>query len=1021
MAVRVFGWSVFTLLVVLLSGGIWQWQNLMERLTPSPPTQLATTQVEDSLGVLGDFSFMLPEEEGFSPLAFKNPGTTWRPGIRWWWPSTDHTSLSLISSLQHIESQGFGHITVQLTQAGIAPDQRASNRVISTGFNSRSLERSWQLICLEAQKRGIEVAWMAPILCSEPKEAIQSLLFGEIHVRGGKRVEIPIPSPEVPPGTLLAAYLEKKDFPEEAGLSWQPMPAKLLSLIAFRVDEHQRSPLTWDLTDYLKLSPDSFLYIDSYVDEAGALSWDAPPGYWDLVAIYQAPQLQHPLFFPKAEQFYLANPLAIDTSRNYSPVPLPPLPTTRYDQAPFPAWTKLSLPSQTWLTEQVYTTGILDKFEATYQYDLLPLLPSLSIPGQDNFLFDILQPSRQPSYVVTDQDERIRYDYKVLRNRLRWDETEAIRRSTVHQMGLGLQGRPFGSTQDLILASKFYDVPTVNSWMSLLGSMAIRQISSGAWLHGKKRVAADAIALPTQTGGLMISQAKEIADQLFLDGINFIEWQGLPLQEDSTSSPSPASWHPFHSPHFNGPQVTSDWSPRSYLGRHAAGFNRYLSRCQYSLSRGAPSVDILVYYPFLGYPLDQAEAKASMVDPQLKQWVQRMGGQGQDPRLRWLKEVQPLLETLQNLGYNWAWVNDDWINSAKVESGMMVHEDSKHSQVLLLNPPHMPFGTMEQLIKLTRSGGQVLVYGQIPRRVPGYFQHAQRDSLLVSLSREIIPASRAEELEDFRNLLIGNLPTQPLGYAGYYSFLRHMRRSLPDGSQLIFLKNVEEKSRLFELLVDDEFKAFYWLNPHNGSISQDTLNARNRLKGYLGPLDSRILWATKEFIPDDSLLSPQNALDHGLMTQERLNEKALEKWHWVTRLEKGTFFSLKDTALFDWSQHPELKFHVGEMLYTASFELTDTLWERSYILDLGQVAGVLDISVNTQPLGRLLYPPYRIDIGDKLMPGVNTLEIWVTPPWRNAWVGKAQQRISNFSPWKDKPLTPAGLLGPVRILELANP
>ncbi|MEM9985550.1 MAG: glycosyl hydrolase [Bacteroidota bacterium] len=745
MAVRVFGWSVFTLLVVMLSGGIWQWEKLMERLTPIQSTPPTHSPSEDSLGVVGDFSYLLPEEEEFSPLAFKTPAPTWQPGVRWWWPRTEYTHLSLISSLQKIKDQGFGHVTVQLTQAGLSSIKRASNRELSGSFMHRSLEKSWQLICREAHKRDIGIAWMAPILSTEPKEAMQSLLFAEIHVRGGKRIEIPIPTPQVPPGNLLTAYLEKKDFQEEEGLSWQPTPSPLLTLIAFRVDEHQRSPLFWDLTDYLKLSQDSFLYIDSYVDEAGILSWDAPPGYWDLLAVYQAPHLQHPLFYPQAAQFYLADPLAIDTSRNYSPIILPPLPATRSKQGPYSAWTSLSLPSQMWLTEQVFTTGMLQKFRKTYQYDLLPLLPALSLPGQDNFLFDILQPTRRPSYLITDQDERIRYDYTVLRNRIQWSEVEAIRRSTVHNLGIGFRGRPFGSTQDLILASKYYDVPTVNSWMSLLGSMAIRQISSGAWLHGKRRVAADAIGLPTQTGSLTVSQAKEIADHLLLDGINFIEWQGLPQKEDSATSPSPASWHPFHSPHFEGPPVASDWSAKSYLGKHAADLNRYLTRCQYSLSRGKPAVDVLVYYPFLGYPLDQTKAETSMADPQLKQWVQQIAGAGNDERQKWLKEVHPLLETLQNLGYNWAWVNDDWLNSAKVESGVLVNEESEHSQVPLLIPPLLPFGTMEQLIKLTRSGGQVLVYGRIPRRVPGYDQHTLRDSLLVGLSREIVPASRADE------------------------------------------------------------------------------------------------------------------------------------------------------------------------------------------------------------------------------------------------------------------------------------
>ena len=103
---------------------------------------------------------------------------------------------------------------------------------------------------------------------------------------------------------------------------------------------------------------------------------------------------------------------------------------------------------------------------------------------------------------------------------------------------------------------------------------------------------------------------------------------------------------------------------------------------------------------------------------------------------------------------------------------------------------------------------------------------------------------------------------------------------------------------------------------------------------------------------------------------------------------------------------------------------------RTY-LDLGDLSHVAEVWLNDQPLGITWAKPYRFDVTDHLVPGINTLKIEVANTWSNRITGDAitgenytQTHISESSikginhiriPWKDAPLIPSGLFGPVTL------
>jgi hypothetical protein len=94
-------------------------------------------------------------------------------------------------------------------------------------------------------------------------------------------------------------------------------------------------------------------------------------------------------------------------------------------------------------------------------------------------------------------------------------------------------------------------------------------------------------------------------------------------------------------------------------------------------------------------------------------------------------------------------------------------------------------------------------------------------------------------------------------------------------------------------------------------------------------------------------------------------------------------------------------------------------------LDLGQVASVAEVVVNGRMVGTAWKAPYRVDIGSAAKAGRNDLEVRVANLWVNRLIGDAQPGATKVTFTTvptyraNAPLRPAGLLGPVELLQPA--
>jgi len=157
---------------------------------------------------------------------------------------------------------------------------------------------------------------------------------------------------------------------------------------------------------------------------------------------------------------------------------------------------------------------------------------------------------------------------------------------------------------------------------------------------------------------------------------------------------------------------------------------------------------------------------------------------------------------------------------------------------------------------------------------------------------------------------------------------------------------------------------------------------------------------------------------------------------------------IKVPTLESWSASQDfgIKHFSGTATYSRTLDVPGSMLgpQRRVILDLGDVREMCRVKLNGRLIATLWKPPFRIDITPQAKAGANALEVEVTNLWVNRLIGDEQfpddmgwngdrlttwpewfrngtsrpePRRKTFTTWrhnfKDTPLLPSGLLGPV--------
>lgn len=324
-----------------------------------------------------------------------------------------------------------------------------------------------------------------------------------------------------------------------------------------------------------------------------------------------------------------------------------------------------------------------------------------------------------------------------------------------------------------------------------------------------------------------------------------------------------------------------------------------------------------------------------------------------------------------------------------------------------------------------------------------------------------------------------NAVEAPANAPDSYGDFKYVHRTLPDSTQIYWVRNFSGKDSNVELSFRDGGKFAAIFNPENGDVTDADVkfgNGRSTVSLPLLSADARFVMLSNrpqikvtidtvfvnttdttmictsdstEVHPVDSLVSAghfdtsassaqRKLSDQGISLRDQQNSVAepveattiqtvTSTWQVHFDQKNGGTADEEFPELVSWTrkENPIVKYFSGTAIYktTVTIDSTQLATSARIFIDLGVVKNIADLSINGTPAGVLWKAPFRTaDIKPLLKEGDNLLEIKITNVWRNRMIGDVQPgekhpvtAIRRFYKSTDK-LLPSGLLGPVRII-----
>lgn len=324
-----------------------------------------------------------------------------------------------------------------------------------------------------------------------------------------------------------------------------------------------------------------------------------------------------------------------------------------------------------------------------------------------------------------------------------------------------------------------------------------------------------------------------------------------------------------------------------------------------------------------------------------------------------------------------------------------------------------------------------------------------------------------------------NAVEAPANAPDSYGDFKYVHRTLPDSTQIYWVRNFSGKDSNVELSFRDGGKFAAIFNPENGDVTDADVkfgNGRSTVSLPLLSADARFVVLSNrpqfkvsidtvfvnttdttmictsdstEVHPVDSLVSAghfdtsassaqRKLSDQGISLRDQQNSVAepveattiqtvTSTWQVHFDQKNGGTADEEFPELVSWTrkENPIVKYFSGTAIYKTKVTIDSTQLATSarIFIDLGVVKNIADLSINGTPACVLWKAPFRTaDIKPLLKEGDNLLEIKITNVWRNRMIGDVQPgekhpvtAIRRFYKSTDK-LLPSGLLGPVRII-----
>ena len=683
------------------------------------------------------------------------------------------------------------------------------------------------------------------------------------------------------------------------------------------------------------------------VQADGNLDWQAPPGEWQLLALFEglhgkmveraapggegvvidhfsAPAIQHYLQrFSEAFEDAEVGSLRAFFNDSYEV-------DDAYGQAN-------------------WTPDFLEAFTAKRGYDLKPYLPTLLAEGD----------GEEKQRVLSDVRETFS-DLLLETFTASWDQW-------ADSLGAVIRNQAHGSPANILDLYAASDIPETEGTEPL----RIKFASSAAHVTGKPLVSAEAGTWLGEHFESNWANLKENLDRYYVNGVNHVVYHGTAYSPEGDEFPGRLFYAAFHA------------NDRNPLWSEIKVINDYVARTQSLLQRGSSDNDILLYFPI--------HDRFATPGPELLQHFDGHGSNLDDSR------VGQLGEELLRQGYAFDFISDRQLDAVSYQGGLSTGGEN-YRTILVPRTTYIPLPSFTKLLDLAESGASIIFQDRLPASVPGFLDHESRENTLngltESLSWDRIDGGMEARHGAGRILVMGQVDGA-LERVGIHpetlvqKGLEYHRRKFEEGT-LYFIVNPTNSLTEGWVPLNAVGASAVILDPMTGKRATGRTtrydSASLSLWLNLAPGAGTFVWVSPEAAPGDrwSYFQPSGP------AQPLRGE-------WELSFLKGgpeipASMILEEPRTWNDLEGNDYQSFSGTARYTVTFPRPEENAE-AYVLDLGNVFETARITLNGDSLTTLIGPGYTVEIPGDLLSDQNGLTIDVSSRMMNRIIDLDRRQV----------------------------
>ena len=638
-----------------------------------------------------------------------------------------------------------------------------------------------------------------------------------------------------------------------------------------------------------------------------------------------------------------------------------------------------------------------EEFEQRRGYSLLPYLPFVlkkvgqmgnPLEGEYGTKF-----SEETAGVIN----RVALDYYKTRIELFKERFIDTFNEWCHQNSVKSRMQAYGRGMHPLEASMEIDIPECETWLfkdvgreypdtGLVGRaprMCNKYVSSAAALEGKKEVSCEEITNTAMAFMATLENIKVAGDQSNISGVNHSVLHGFNYSPLKAPFPGWIRYGTF----FN---ERNTWWPYFKL------WSDYKARISYLMQNSTPQANVAILQPLTDL------------------WL-KMGPQRDPFPQKWYPEYQNnLWEVVHQNGGGCDYVSENIINQSTFQDGKMKFNEREYQVLLLPEIETLDVQTAKSLSSFADAGGKIIFIGKKPFKSPAYKNPAESDEQVNEIITKLLEQNKAnvivypspgENLIEWYGKLQNDVKIQP--YVRFNKTNKYLNQACYKlGNSLVcFMANAslsEPISFVAEFQVSDKMKPFVW-NPETGERMAFPIGKNSKQLELELPKATSLIIVFEENA-DGELYQPHKIYSEGI--------EITGPWQLQLNHINGTSRNLELESLQDLIEIPETKNFAGTVMYEKTFDVKGGGLSH---IDLGNVQGISELTLNGKSLGVRWYGAHVYAIKGAVKTGENKISVKLTTITGNYLKGEKENRVAQD--WtQNQDYYPMGILGPVRLV-----